>query len=182
MNWTLPHGTGVISLVPRRSVEDHQTSAVHQHSHLPLLCPWQPGQDHRLADVMDPDQVGATLIILVARIFQGHHLTCLNMYILGSLRTHTWKRKVIWFYISDLDTKTLKQINNSDLWILILLDSSSVISICVNLLRYMLFPGFQVTEWYCLVVLVSKETCDAKKGIKTVEIMEKVHNVTAANI
>lgn len=105
-DWTLPHRTGVISLVAHRSVEDHQMSAVHQHRHLSLLCRWQAGQDHRLVDVMDPDQFGATVIILEGRTLQGHHLTRLNMYICGSPRTHTCKWKVIWFYISELDTKT----------------------------------------------------------------------------
>lgn len=135
-DWTLPLGAGVISLVAHRSVEDHQTSALHQHRHLPLLCRWQPGQDQRLVAVTGPDRLGVVVTTLAGSTLQGHHLTCLQLYVFEFPRTHTCKWEVIWFYIREEDIKNV-QINNFQ-WI-------SVIS--YNTVKPAEMCYFQVFMW-----------------------------------
>lgn len=93
---TLPLGTWVISLMFYSCSENNKTSPMNQHAQFLRLDWWRVvDQVHPLEGMDGPHESGVAMFIpFVIRTLQSHHVPSLDMYVPGSLGTHTWGESV----------------------------------------------------------------------------------------
>lgn len=93
---TLPLGTWVIPLMFCSCSENNKISPLNQHAQFLQLDWWRVvGQVHLLEGMDGPHESGVAMFIpFVIWALQSHHVPGLDVYVPGSLGTHTWGESV----------------------------------------------------------------------------------------